>query len=404
MLSDQAVDLLFRDPVAIHLASTLKGWLFVGVTALLLYSLIERPLGKRAALSSMPDVRLRSLLFPLIFVIFLIVALTASVVAQTFKHHQEKEVARLQAIADLKSQQIADWLRERQKDAHFLQTSKVMSERYRRWIAAGDPKISTEIRSRLQHFLEKDAFRSIFFLDEPREILSSSEINAEGAPLAIAPLLRTAARQVTTTQKPIQLGPYRDATGRLNLDFVTFLPAFGGTPGPIVVLRVNPSDYLYPTLQSWPVPTRSGETLLFRRDGDQVLFLNELRQLQDTAAKLRVPIDTEKLLAAQLLRGEVREGAMLEGVDYRNVPAMGVARTVPGTDWFLMAKLDREEVFAEAVHDSLWICLSGALAIFMATIAAFLLHQRRHLLASLRERETQADKLRSMQLLSLIHI
>ena len=37
LLSDQALDLVFRDPVAIHLASTLKGWLFVGVTAIHAY-------------------------------------------------------------------------------------------------------------------------------------------------------------------------------------------------------------------------------------------------------------------------------------------------------------------------------------------------------------------------------
>jgi diguanylate cyclase (GGDEF)-like protein/PAS domain S-box-containing protein len=42
LLSDSAVALLFGDPHSAHLASTFKGWLFVLVTSLLLYVLIQR--------------------------------------------------------------------------------------------------------------------------------------------------------------------------------------------------------------------------------------------------------------------------------------------------------------------------------------------------------------------------
>lgn len=41
-LSDRAMGLLFRDPEALVLAGTAKGWLFVAVTSLLLYGLLRR--------------------------------------------------------------------------------------------------------------------------------------------------------------------------------------------------------------------------------------------------------------------------------------------------------------------------------------------------------------------------
>ena len=44
LLSDKAVAWLFSDPATMTLVSTLKGWLFVGVTALLLFGLIQRRL------------------------------------------------------------------------------------------------------------------------------------------------------------------------------------------------------------------------------------------------------------------------------------------------------------------------------------------------------------------------
>ena len=40
LFSDQLVATLFQDPAMLTLVSTLKGWLFVAVTSLLLYGLI----------------------------------------------------------------------------------------------------------------------------------------------------------------------------------------------------------------------------------------------------------------------------------------------------------------------------------------------------------------------------
>src|SRR3546814_9997205 len=45
----------------------------------------------------------------------------------------------------------------------------------------------------------------------------------------------------------------------------------------VLLLRLNPVQYLYPMVQTWPTTSASAETLLVRRDGDSVLFLNELR-------------------------------------------------------------------------------------------------------------------------------
>ncbi|MFZ1642463.1 MAG: PAS domain-containing protein, partial [Candidatus Contendobacter sp.] len=173
-------------------------------------------------------------------------------------------------------------------------------------------------------------------------------------------------------------------------------------PTPVVVLRADPADYLFPTLQTWPVPSASGETLLFRRDGDQILYLNELRHQANTALKLRLPVTGSQLLAAQVARGEVALGDLIEGVDYRGVPALGVARAVPDTGWFLVAKLDRAELYAEATGDIIRITLTGLLALFGIAASAVLFRQRQQLAASLREQALQAEKQRVSQLLDAI--
>jgi len=51
LVSDKAVGWLFSDPARIILASTIKGWLFVAVTSLLLYGLIRRLLDQALSMS-----------------------------------------------------------------------------------------------------------------------------------------------------------------------------------------------------------------------------------------------------------------------------------------------------------------------------------------------------------------
>jgi PAS domain S-box-containing protein len=396
LLSDKAVDMLASDPVFIYLISTLKGWFFVIVTSLLLYALMQRrPNHTPAKPLLLAGIRWRTLFFPLATVTLLIVGVTAGALFNVFAQQREKEVVRLQAIADLKSQQIADWLKERRSDAHLLQSATFLGEGYRRWAESGDLKSRDQLFARLDAFRKNYTYRSVLLLNERGEPLwgSPQEADKSAAP-PIDPSLRSAALQVAGTKRLVQLGPYRDVSGRLNLDFVSFLPALAGQSSAIVVLRADPADYLFPTLKTWPVPSASGETLLFRRDGDQVLFFNELRHRAGTVAKLHLPLASENTLAARIARGDAQAGALLEGIDDRDVPIMGVARTVPGTDWFIVAKLDRAEIFAQAFADSTWIALSGALAIFIAAMGTFFLGQHRRLLVTLREREAQAANLR----------
>ncbi len=111
----------------------------------------------------------------------------------------------------------------------------------------------------------------------------------------------------------------------------------------VFLFRINPRDFLYPLIQSWPVPSRSAESLLVRRDGEDVLFLNDLRHRKDTALSLRLPADSSNLPAAMAVRG--LEG-LIEGTDYRGVRVLSVIRPLPGTPWFMIAKEDLSEILA----------------------------------------------------------
>jgi hypothetical protein len=99
----------------------------------------------------------------------------------------------------------------------------------------------------------------------------------------------------------------------LNLPLRT---APGGAIFGVLLLPIDPQDYLYP-LQEWPVPTRSGEVLLVRRDVDSVLFLTDLRGRPGSAMNFRIPLSRSEVAAVMAVNGGQGN---LEAVDYRGVP------------------------------------------------------------------------------------
>ena len=49
LLSDKAVEWLFSTPAQFALASTIKGWLFILITALMLYAMLRRRISQSTA-------------------------------------------------------------------------------------------------------------------------------------------------------------------------------------------------------------------------------------------------------------------------------------------------------------------------------------------------------------------
>jgi PAS domain S-box-containing protein len=333
----------------------------------------------------------RLLAWPFVLLAAAIVALTLGGIAHIAHHQQQKELARLQAIATFKTNQIATWLREREGDAQLLQSSRYVADLYRRWRDTGDLASRELLLQRLDDYRKAYNYQEILLLNDRGEpVLATADTL-----LHIAPELRTTIQRAVAEGRMLNTGLYRgvDEPPTIHLDFVIPLLALEDHPGVVIVLHVDPRVALYPLLASWPIPSASGEILLFRRDGDQVLYLSDLRQHPDAAAKLRLPIAESRLLAARVLRGEVAlDGVAGEvaGIDYRGAPALGVAGAIPGTDWFLLAKLDQAEVYAPAWRDAGWIGLLGALALLAAAAAQIVAHQRRE----------QSEKLESLQQLA----
>ncbi|MFM5134150.1 PAS domain-containing protein [Aeromonas rivipollensis] len=393
LLSDKAVEWLFSTPAQFALASTIKGWLFILITALMLYTMLRRRINQSTA---SPRLSGRQWL-PILLLNSLILALTAMAIAQNIGLTRDKEVARLETIADLKSRRITEWLGNREQDLRQI----IDNPRYGDLSpSAQRTKPSDEQAQRLTRlveFISAEGFDGAALFDPAGKTLWQTP----GAGIMNATLRDALAR--VTTGKVLRVGPYLDELGQPRLDFLAHLATAAG-PAPVIVLQISGSHWINQILKPWPIPDSSGEATLFRQRADQVQYLSDLRYRPDSALRLHLPLHHDTLLAAQYLRLDAgkRGPRVLSGKDYRDIAAFGVVYPVEGTDWYLLAKIDKAELNQASFKESIWIGLISLLVLFVTNAGIILLRQHTRLLMTEQVRHSQAQRLQALQLLSAI--
>jgi PAS domain S-box-containing protein len=412
LLSDRAVALLFNAPESLQSANTLKGLLFVAVTSVLLFFLVLRFAARHAVNAEehakvgpggtaraplrkehIAGIALLSLAFAL---------LGASGILQNAQRHRAEAGERLAAIAELKAAQIEAWLEERRRDAEVVRTAPLLRDDLPHWRRTGDAAMRQRLQSRLEGFRTSLRYAEIMLCDARGDILLQTAGDTHGMDGVLRATVKEAVAAGETRLTDLFLMTV-DGVEHAHLDIVAPIPSRSGENiTAAIVLRIDVVATLYAFMQSWPVPSATSETLLFRPDGDSVLFLNELRHEAGTALRKRVPLSDTRVLAVQGLAPDHAPGTLLEGIDYRGTPVLGVVRPIAGTSWRLVAKTDSDEIDAPARKDALWIGFSSLLTWFAVLTLALLYFQRRELLLTQRQHSAQEEKLRALQLLEAI--
>ena len=396
LFSDFALSLLVDDAAALARFSVLKGWLFVAVSTLaLLIALRARPGDGRSTVEALPadaDHRLRTLVRPLAALTLVILAITAVAILFVYRQQRANEANQLEAVVDLRTAQINNWLAERRAQAEFAATSALFADLYTKWHDKGDAESAGRLISRLIDFRKAGGAQSVLVLDERGDVVLG-EAHAAGEH---APELAAAAEAALATGNVQMTTDYGHggAAPAPRIDLVAPLRRTGTPPRAAIVLRLDPKVFLFPTLDTWPVPSDSATTFLVRRDGDQV------RDLKSKQGALSV--DTAELVPARVIRGDAPFGRAIDGVDFRGNAVLGVVRPVHDTDWYLVAKEDRAEIVAAMLPSALWILAIGLLALFASAVGIYNVRQRQLLNLAWVERAGQAEKLRALQMVQAI--
>ncbi|MCX5814478.1 MAG: PAS domain S-box protein [Proteobacteria bacterium] len=269
----------------------------------------------------------------------------------------------LSTIAKLKADSIQDWRKHRLADVRRVPGPLVRKEMARLLHDPTGPGARTALQTQLNINKKGTVYADALFLDTKGNILLSDNPYS-------APVDQTTMRAIELALKDrreVLSDFFRDPKGLVCIDAVAPVPDDSGKPIAIVVLRSKAADFLFPLIQTWPTPSKTAETLLVCRDGDSILFLNDLRHRSDTALNLRFPLSNTTLPAVQAVLGEY--GSFF-GRDYRGIEVLAILLPVPQSPWFVVAKVDAEEILAEIKYRA-WVIT--IIVILLMLIAAGLI-------------------------------
>lgn len=271
----------------------------------------------------------------------------------------------LQTIAQLKVDQIVGWRAEHLTDAAMLMDNPFFVEGIARWMAGPDAETTQRLLTQFRLLQAHYHYSDVVLVDAVGQ--SRLSLGGETNPLHTEVLhaLTAALRERRSLLTDLYRGTDQQ-TPLLSVIVPLFAPNRTAIePLGAILLQADARQVLYPLIQSWPTASHSAETLLVRRDGDAVLFLNDVRHQQHSALALRTPLSRQEVPAVQAVLG--REGVM-QGVDYRGIEVVAVLKAIPDSPWFMVTKVDTEEVFAAWRSSSMLIL--GLIGLLITTVAA----------------------------------
>ena len=290
--------------------------------------------------------------FALIFVL-----LAAGIVTISYRSYRNYERnyysaagRQLAAIAELKVSELSQYRKERLADATVFFNNTAFSGLVRRFF--NHPE-DAEAQQQIQEWIVKctatDQYDLVRLLDAQGVICLSVPAGRPPFSSYVSQRLPEALRSGRVTLQDFH---WNEHDQRIHLTLLVPILNESDTNHPlgILALRINPETYLYPFIQRWPVPSETSETLLVRRDGNDALFLNELKFQTNTALNLRIPLDKTNNPVVKAVLGQ--EG-FVEGVDYRGETVLAALQAIPDSPWFLVARTDTAEVFAP-MRSHLW--------------------------------------------------
>ena len=317
--------------------------------------------------------------------LFVLLASAIGVMAYWFHIEQKDTIEQnvrnqLLTVADIKVKDLSMWRRAQLGEARAILADRMALTVVRR-VLAGEASASdrAEVLDWMEALAKHLRYADVLLLDrQGKPVLSVGQRFGSDEHLRriAAELLRAGDVVVRDFHRDTPSGPVHLGLN-LPLRLAPDAAVFG-----VLTLGIDPETYLYPLLETWPAPSATGETVLVRRDGDEAVFLNRLRGRKNSAVNFRVPMSRTDNAAVQAAGG--KEGN-IEALDYRGVPVFAAVRRVPDTPWYLIAKMDEDEVEAPVRRRSLMLGL-GAVSLILAVGGMIVLSWRRQQLQFYRER------------------
>jgi|GEM_PF-2136761 len=287
----------------------------------------------------------------------------------------------LAAVGKLKSTQIANWYGERSRDAAFYSASGVMLDEMKNYQQSGHLK-RENLLELFGPTLKGGVYEEILLTDTDGNLIFSVDPDYS---LSQNSMLKGNISKVIA-QKAVTVNLYHcNFHNSIHNDIMAPVVIDQVITG-ILVMRINPEEFIFSYIQEWPVSSRTAETILAARDGDSVVFLNEMKKVSNTALKYKLHTSDTIVPAVAAVSGKT---GSFKGRDYIGDAVLSNLSRIKGTPWFMVVKIDKSEINEEVVYRT--SMFTGIVILIIALITGSLIlsyRRRQELYFRIRDRQS----------------
>ncbi|MCX6170334.1 MAG: PAS domain S-box protein [Ignavibacteriales bacterium] len=267
----------------------------------------------------------------------------------------------IQAIAEMKIQQLVHWRKDKTSDVTVISQSPFFQNKIIEWVSnRTNLLLKKELIERLSLTQQNYRYENIFISSPNGKLLLTLDNKLSNIDSITSLKIMEASKNKELTFTDL----YKDAIhNRIHYDIIAPIINNQKITVAVLVFRIDPNEYLYPLIKSRLSFSATSEAFIFRRDGDSILFLSELNHLKNADLNYRIPLSKRDDPAVQAV---LRNNRIYEGKDYNgNDEILSYIAPVPGTNWYITAQISQSEVYKE-----LYL---RALAIIIFTVGLILL-------------------------------
>ena len=276
----------------------------------------------------------------------------------------------LAAIGELNSGQIEQWRKDHLAEVGRAAKDSNLVRAVTNFLGAhASQSFQTELSESLKLELGDGNPANILLFDPEANLLFAVNDSHK----LVTEVTREAIRAALSGDESVLSGFYNSGN-TVHVDAAAAVRDASGKPLAVLVQRNHAKDNLFSLLQFGPTASRSTETVLVQREGEDVVFVNKLRNTANAPMDQRYPMTRTGLPGVQAALG--KQG-MFEGKDYRGVEVLTDLRPVPGSPWFVVSKVDRNEILADARYRAgIFSLILGLIMLLSATTVALIYRQR----------------------------
>jgi len=329
-------------------------------------------------------------------VVLLIIAITGVISLGTFliiKDTKQSILSKthndIRTIAQLKNEQIAGWQKERMNYPKVFIDSPFFIEGIEKWLSSrNNLKFKSDILKRLELMNPNNIYENIFIASPEGE----SFVTLNPLPSKLDSVTVSFVKKSASERKIFCTDFYFCRThNKIHLDYLAPFVNSKNQVIAIIVYRVDPEQYLYPLIERWPASSQTSEIVIVRKDGNASTVLNNLNKQKNAALRLRFSLSKSEIPAVKAVLGYT---GLSEGIDYHGDEVVAYIEPIPQTNWFMIAKMDKSELYSGLYFEENIILIMALLIIVSAgaLVIWFYLYRQKNVLRDILVKEQELRK------------